>query len=97
MDSILNQLYRGEIHPEETYQPVMPELIEVRNVFLAHRDALFAELDEDIRVKVQELFEERTFVSSYEIEDAYVQGMKMGEIQAGDQPRIQLAKIQGFG
>ena len=78
MDSILNQLYRGEIHPEETYQPVMPELKGVRDAFIAHRDALLAELDEEIRVKVQELFEERTFVSSYEIEDAYVQGMKMG-------------------
>ena len=78
MDSILNQLYRGEIHPEETYQPVMTELIEVRDAFIAHRDALLAELDEEIREKVQELFEERTFVSSYEIEDAYVQGMKMG-------------------
>ena len=78
MENILNMLYRGEIHPEETYQPVTPELIEVRDAFIAHRDALFAELDEEIRVKVQELFEERTFVSSYEIEDAYVQGMKMG-------------------
>ena len=78
MDGILNQLYRGEIHPEETYQPVMPELIEVRDAFIAHRDALLAELDEKTREKVQELFEERTFVSSYEIEDAYVQGMKMG-------------------
>lgn len=78
MDSILNQLYRGEIHPEETYQPMMPELMEVRDAFIAHRDALLAELDEDIRVKIQELFDERTFVSSYEIEDAYVQGMKMG-------------------
>ena len=78
MDGILNQLYRGEIHPEETYQPVMTELIEVRDAFIAHRDALLAELDEKTREKVQELFEERTFVSSYEIEDAYVQGMKMG-------------------
>ena len=78
VEDILNMLYRGEIHPEETYQPMMPELMEVRDAFIAHRDALLAELDEDICVKVQELFEERTFVSSYEIEDAYVQGMKMG-------------------
>lgn len=78
MDSVLSQLYRGEIHPEETYQPVMTELIEVRDAFIAHRDALLAELDEKTREKVQELFEERSFVSSYEIEDAYVQGMKMG-------------------
>ena len=78
MENILNMLYRGEIHPEETYQPVMPEQIEVRDAFIAHRDALLAELDEELQLKVQDLFEERTFVSSYEIEDAYVQGMKMG-------------------
>ena len=78
MESILNQLYRGEIHPEETYRPVLPELIEVRKEFISHRDALLAELDEKTREKVQALFEERTFVSSYEIEDAYVQGMRLG-------------------
>ena len=41
MESILNQLYRGEIHPEETYRPVLPELIEVRKEFISHRDALY--------------------------------------------------------
>jgi len=78
MESILNQLYRGEIHPEETYRPVLPELIEARKEFIGHRDALLAELDEKTREKVQALFEERTFVSSYEIENAYVQGMRLG-------------------
>ena len=78
MDGILNQLYRGEIHPEETYQPRMPELIEVRNAFIKHKDELLAEFDEKTRAKIQDLFDERTLVSSYEIEDAYVQGMQMG-------------------
>jgi len=78
MDSILNQLYRGEIHPEENYRPVMPELIEMRREFVKHRDALLAELDENRRKKVMSLLEERTLVSSYELEDAYVQGMKLG-------------------
>lgn len=78
MEDILNKLYRGEIHPEETYHPVMPELIEAKKEFEVHRDALLARLDESIRGKVQELFEERTFISSYEIEDAYVQGVQLG-------------------
>ena len=78
MEDILNKLYRGEIHPEENYHPVMPELIEIRQAFVEHREALLARLDEKTRKEVQDLFEERTFVSSYEIEDAYVQGMKMG-------------------
>jgi len=78
MNNILNQLYRGEIHPEETYRPEMPELIEMRRKFVERREALLSELDDKTRKKVQELLEERTFVSSYEIEDAYVQGMKLG-------------------
>ena len=78
MENILNMLYRGEIRPEETYHPEMPELIEMRNAFAQHRDALLAQLEGTTREKVQDLFEERTFVSSYEIEDAYVQGMKIG-------------------
>ena len=78
MDNVLNKLYRGEIHPEETYRPASPELIAARREFLAHRDKLLSELDESLRRKVLSLFEERTLVSSYEIEDAYVQGMKLG-------------------
>lgn len=78
MEDILNKLYRGEIHPEETYRPEMPELIEMRRKFVERREALLAQLDDEIRQKVRELLEERTFVSSYEIEDAYVQGMKLG-------------------
>ena len=78
MESVLNQLYRGEIHPEESYHPMMMELIEMRKTFIKHRDTLLKELDGQIKEKVQILLEERTLVSSYEIEDAYVQGMRLG-------------------
>ena len=76
--SVLNQLYNGEIHPEEDYKPVLPELLAARREFLAYRDRLLSELEEPVRKKVLSLLEERTFLSSYEMEDAYVQGMKMG-------------------
>lgn len=78
MELVLNQLYRGEIHPEERYRPVMPELIELRKSFIEYRDALLNELDGKTKGKLLELLEERTFVSSYEIEDAYVQDMTLG-------------------
>lgn len=78
MESMLNQLYRGEIHPEEDYRPVIQELLDMRREFAEHREKLLSELDGQMREKVRELLEERTFVSAYEIEDAYVQGMKLG-------------------
>ena len=78
MEDILNLLYRGELHPVENYRPMMPELIEARRAFVEHREALLVRLEEKMRKEVQELFEERTFVASYEIEDAYVQGMRLG-------------------
>ena len=78
MEDILNLLYRGELHPEEDYRPVMLELIEARKEFMEYRNAMFAEFDEQTREKVQDLLDKRTFVSAYEMEDAYVQGMRMG-------------------
>ena len=78
MENVLNMLYRGEIHPEEDYHPVMPEAREVRRTFLNHRDKLLEELDEKLRRKVLDLLEERNFVASYEMEDAFVQGMRLG-------------------
>ena len=78
MEDILNLLYRGELHPEEDYCPMTPELIEARKEFMEYRNAMFAEFDEQTREKVQDLLDKRTFVSAYEMEDAYVQGMRMG-------------------
>ena len=84
MENILNILYRGELHPEENYQPVMPELIEEKKAFAALRDALLLELDEETREKVESLLDARTLVSAYEIEDAYVQGMRLGAKMAAE-------------
>ena len=76
--SVLNQLYNGEIHPEENYRPLSPELIEAQREYQSHRDKLLEELDEKLRRRVLDLLEERSFVASYEMEDAFVQGMRLG-------------------
>jgi len=84
MENILSQLYRGEIHPQETYKPCLPELLEERKIYLEHQAALIASLDAETGGRVLELLEERNYVSAYEMEDSYIQGMKMGARMAAE-------------
>lgn len=78
MDDLLSRLYRGEIHPEENDQPVSDKLIQARRAYLEYQEKLLAELDEQTGDKVRALLEERTILSAGEMEDSYVQGMRMG-------------------
>ena len=78
MKSILNQLYRSEIRPDEEDKPLLEELIEARRAFVNRREALLAEMEEPMRGRVRTLLEERLEVAALEMEDAYVRGMRMG-------------------
>ena len=78
MEKVLNMLYRGEIRPDEENRPMLEELTEVRRNFAERRDRVLDKLDEATREKVEALLEERMEVATYEMEDAYVRGMRMG-------------------
>jgi len=76
--SVLNELYRSEIHPDEENHPMLDELTAARKRFACQREAMLAELNEPVREHVQRLLDERMEVASLEMEDAYVRGMRMG-------------------
>ena len=76
--SVLNELYRSEIHPDEENNPMLGELIAARKRFACRREATLAELNESAREHVQCLLEERMEIAFLEMEDAYVRGMRMG-------------------
>ena len=76
--SVLRELYRGEIRPDEENQLATEELTQARSAYLRRRDKLLKRLDASVREDVEALLEERMEVASFEMEDAYVRGMRMG-------------------
>ena len=78
MENVLNMLYRGEIRPEEENCPMIEELTGARRAFALRRDQLLERLEEPLRGEIEDLLEERMDVATYEMEDAYVRGMRMG-------------------
>lgn len=77
--SVLNDIYHGKIHWEEDYKPELKAVIDGRRKFAANCDRLLDEInDEDLRVKLINLLDERNELLADEMEDCYMQGMRMG-------------------
>lgn len=81
---ILQALYRGEIRPDEEKHAAGEELAEARDTYLRHRDKLLKKIDAPMREEIEALLEERMEVASFEMEDAYVRGMRMGAQLMGE-------------
>lgn len=80
MDSILQKLYHGMIHPEEEYQPTQACKQE-REKLSARQIAILEKLrtaDHDMHDELQAMFEAENAVDALEMEDTYIQGMSMG-------------------
>jgi len=80
MDNILQDLYHGLLHPEEEYQPA--ERIRQERKHLDTRQQTLLErihkFDLDLSREANELFEAENVADAMEMEDAYIQGMRMG-------------------
>lgn len=81
---LLREFYRGEIRPDEENHPAGEELAEARSAYLRHRDKLLGKIDAPMREEIEALLEERMEVASFEMEDAYVRGMRMGAQLMGE-------------
>ena len=80
MESILGELYHGMIHPEEEYQP-SDECRQVRKKLTAEQAILLEKLsatDPDMCRALQTVFEAENAADAMDMEEAYVQGMRMG-------------------
>ena len=78
MKDILIQFYRGEIRPDQDGGYVSQEMEEVQRSFERHQNKLLEKLDEPLKERMQAVLEENTEVTAYEMEDAYLRGMRMG-------------------
>jgi len=80
MDRILHELYHGMIRPEEEYRPAQ-EVRQERRKLDTHQQALLERIQKiapDIAVEMSRLFEAENSVDAMEMEQVYIQGMRMG-------------------
>jgi len=80
MDRILHELYHGMIRPEEEYRPAQ-EVRQERRKLDTHQQALLERIQKiapDIAAEMSRLFEAENSADAMEMEQAYIQGMRMG-------------------
>ena len=80
MDRILHELYHGMIRPEEEYQPAQ-EVRQERRKLDTRQQALLERIQKiapDIAAEMSRLFEAENSVDAMEMEQVYIQGMRMG-------------------
>lgn len=75
---ILNMLYEGRLHPQETDAVPSPQLREAERRFEYTKKQILSQMDVSARTAAQELLEERSALSAAETQDAYIRGMRMG-------------------
>ena len=80
MDNVLKELYHGMIHPEEEYQPTVEirrkrqEIDERQRILLENTK----EIDPGLSREMKELLEAENNLDALEMEEIYIQGMRMG-------------------
>lgn len=80
-DSILKQLYNGQIYPPEQYTPSSPEYHQKSKVLSEYYQSLSSELaglDPSLPDKLEELFILRNSLCSTEVEEMYLEGFRLG-------------------
>lgn len=80
MDNILGGLYHGTLCPEEEYQPT-DECRQMRKRLTAQLTVLLEKLraiDPDVHCELQAMLEAENAADAMDLEEAYVQGMRMG-------------------
>ena len=76
--AILQQLYQGELRPEEQYRPRLKERCEKRKRLQEREHALLKKLEDNARGEIAEFLDELNLIGFMDMEDIYIQGMKTG-------------------
>ena len=81
MDKILQELYRGMVHPQEEYKPMGEEYRQAQKVLDQKREILLEQIGQnnpELRAEVEGMLERITALEAMEMEEVYIQGMRMG-------------------
>lgn len=80
-DSILKQLYNGQIYPPEQYHPSSEEYLQKSKRLSEYYQALSSELaalDPSLPDKLEQLFILKNSLCSTEVEEMYIEGFRLG-------------------
>lgn len=94
-DSILKQLYNGQIFPPEQYRPSSEEYIRKSDAVSDFYDSLSSKLagiDASLTDELENLFTLKNSLCSTETEEMYIEGFRLGvrlmvEVFTGRQPQ----------
>lgn len=75
---ILEALYHGMIHPEETYHPMTEEHRKRRKEMNEKQEAVMKRLDAEGQRELEDLLDELGILEAMQMEEIYTQGMRMG-------------------
>jgi len=78
MREVLKKLYKGEIHPEEAYYPKTEEQRQRQRKIGDTQERLLSELNDRTKKEWIDLLNEMNYASADDMEQAYIEGMRMG-------------------
>ena len=76
--TMLQQLYQGELRPEEQYRPRLKAICEKRKLLREQEQVFLNQLDDNQKREMIRILDEFNLIGSVEMEDVYIQGMKTG-------------------
>lgn len=78
MESLLKQLYNGEICPVDEVTPVLREYMEKENAFLNRERLLASKINKELIPELNELVPKLYDLMSEEFAEAFAKGFSMG-------------------
>lgn len=78
MQSILEDLFHGRLHPNEALYPQTPQYAAERDAFLERQRALLANFSPEQSLQISRLMDEHNRVYSHEVSQAFVDGFRLG-------------------
>lgn len=81
MDSILNQLYNGQIYPAEQYRPLLKEYKEIHEQYNRHYKILIdkiKKINPSLEEEFTAILDRQLHVSSLELSQMFIDGFRLG-------------------
>ena len=78
MKCLLEQFYDGELSPMDAAWPALDSYRKMKKCMEKKQDEYQKKMTDSERRDFERFMEDYTFFQSFEIEDAYIQGMRMG-------------------
>ena len=78
MNSVLDELYHGNLCPEEQYVPQMEEYKAKQAANFRHYEDFLAQLDDPLRKRFVEILDEQYECIPYDTSQMFINGFRLG-------------------